>query len=178
MGLDIQSIMAFFRNLLYRTSDQKDYPKGVSKMNVPYASATSGLKARDDIGKILRTFGCQSVGWLDEYDTNSIVLAFIWNGKRVQLRASANGWASMYLRKKPWNTRRAKDRRDYEQQALDQGMIAVNSVLRDWVKGQITAIEIGILSFETVFMPHMLTHEGKTLAESEVITKLLSHGDN
>ena len=29
--------------------------------------------------------------------------------------------------------------------ALDQGLIAVNSILRDWVKGQITAIETGIL---------------------------------
>ena len=37
-----------------------------------------------------------------------------------------------------------------------QGHIAVNSILRDWIKGQVTAIECGILSFEAVFMPFML----------------------
>jgi hypothetical protein len=33
---------------------------------------------------------------------------------------------------------------------LRQGHVAVNSILRDWVKGQMTAVECGILSFEAV----------------------------
>lgn len=54
---------------------------------------------------------------------------------------------------------------DYEQAALHQGHIAVNSILRDWLKGQVTAIECGILSFEAVFMPYMLTADGRPLIE-------------
>ena len=49
--------------------------------------------------------------------------------------------------------------------ALDQGTIAVNSILRDWVKGQVTAIETGILTFEHVFMPWMLAADGRPLLE-------------
>jgi len=30
---------------------------------------------------------------------------------------------------------------DWEQSALAQGHVAVNSILRDWIKGQVTAIE-------------------------------------
>jgi hypothetical protein len=52
-------------------------------------------------------------------------------------------------------------------------MIAVNSILRDWVKGQVTAVECGILSFETVFMPYMLTSDGRTLIEHVIEAKLL-----
>jgi hypothetical protein len=37
--------------------------------------------------------------------------------------------------------------------------------LRDYVKGQITAIETGMLSFEAVFAAHMLLPSGKTLLE-------------
>ena len=144
-------------------------------MTVPYEGATSGVKARDDINKILNSFGCDRIAWMDEKREGIVYLGFEWNGKRVQMKASASGWAAMFLRERPWNQRRARDKLDYEQHAVEQGMIAVNSILRDWVKGQVTAIETGIMSFETAFMPYMLTHEGKTLAESETVIKLLSH---
>lgn len=36
---------------------------------------------------------------------------------------------------------------------MTQGLSAVNSILRDWVKGQTTAVECGIPSFEAVFLP-------------------------
>jgi hypothetical protein len=32
--------------------------------------------------------------------------------------------------------------------ALKQDHVVVNSILRDWIKGQVTAIECGVLSFE------------------------------
>jgi hypothetical protein len=43
--------------------------------------------------------------------------------------------------------------------------VAVNSILRDWIKGQVTAVESGILSFEAIFMPYMLTADGRPLIE-------------
>ena len=41
----------------------------------------------------------------------------------------------------------------------------MNSILRDWVKAQVTIIESGIVSFEAVFMPFMLTSDGRTVLE-------------
>ena len=134
-------------------------------MTLPYANASSGLKAREEILKILRRFGCESVGFMDEFETKTVILAFVWRGQNVQLRASAQGWATAYLKENPWSSRRWNNRHDWEQKALDQGMIAVNSILRDWVKGQITAIETGILTFEHVFMPYMLMADGRPLLE-------------
>jgi hypothetical protein len=37
--------------------------------------------------------------------------------------------------------------------------------LRDWIKGQITAVECGVLSFEAVFMPFMLTADGRPMLD-------------
>ncbi len=51
-------------------------------------------------------------------------------------------------------------------------MIAVNSILRDWIKGQVVAIETGILTFDHVFLPYMLTHDGRTVAEVAYDPKL------
>lgn len=142
-------------------------------MNIPYAKARSGMAARDEITKTLRRFGCESVGFMDDFQDKSVLLAFTHRGRPVQLRASAKGWAQMYLKENQWSSRRRESRHDYEQEALRQGLVAVNSILRDWVKGQITAVECGMLSFEAVFMPYMVTDDGRTLIERVTEQKML-----
>lgn len=135
-------------------------------MTVPYEGATSGGNARDEVVKLLRRFGCESVGFMDDFEEHSVLLAFRHRGRPIQLRASARGWAAMYLNEHPYSySRSRKTKIEHEQGALKQGSIAINSILRDWVKGQITAVECGMLSFEAVFMPYMLTADGTPLIE-------------
>lgn len=134
-------------------------------MGTPYASATSGATARDEVTKILRRFGCESVGFMDDFEKHEVLLAFTHRGRPVQLRASAKGWAQMFLKENPWSFRRKGPQSEWEQAALRQGQTAVNSILRDWIKGQITAVECGILSFEAVFMPYMITSDGRPLID-------------
>ncbi len=134
-------------------------------MSLPYATATSGLRARAEISKILQRFGCESVGFMDEFETKTVILAFTYGERQVQLRASAQGWANAWLKENPWTSRRYKNKHEWGEDALDQGMIAVNSILRDWVKGQMTAIDTGILTFEHLFMPYMLAADGRPLIE-------------
>jgi hypothetical protein len=142
-------------------------------MAVPYATATSGSKARDEITKLLQRFGCENVGFMDQFASNELLLAFTHRGRPVQLRASAKGWAQMYLREKPWHRRSRKSKQAYEQKALEQGAIAINSILRDWVKGQVTAVECGMLSFEAVFMPHVILSDGRSVLEHVQDHKML-----
>lgn len=140
---------------------------------IPYQGATSGASARNEVTKVLRRFGCESVGFMDDFDKHEVLLAFTHRGRPVQLRASAKGWAAMYLKENPWTSRRRGTRQEHEQAALRQGHIAVNSILRDWIKGQVTAVECGILSFEAVFMPYMLTNDGRPLIERITEEKML-----
>ena len=134
-------------------------------MTVPYATATSGERAREEIRKLLQRFGCESVGFMDEFTEQRLLLVFQWHGQRVQLQASARGWADLYLRENPWHNRRRCSKDEWRDKALQQGMVAVNSILRDWVKGQIMAIETGLTEFQHVFLPYMLTASGETVAE-------------
>lgn len=132
-------------------------------MSVPYENATSGMKARNEITTILRRFGCENIGFMDDFANGTILLAFSHRGRSVQLKASAKGWAQMWLKEHPGQ--RSGNRIKWEQRALSQGLIAVNSILRDWVKGQVTAVETGIMSFEAVFVAHMLTSDGRSVLE-------------
>jgi len=83
----------------------------------------------------------------------------------VQLRASARGWADLYRRENPWHNRRRCSEDEWRDKALQQGMVAVNSILRDWVKGQIMVVETGLTEFRHVFLPYMVTAGGETVAE-------------
>lgn len=76
-------------------------------MTVPYEGATTGNKARDEIVKVLRRFGCESVGFMDDFEKSEIFLAFKHRGRPIQLRASAKGWAQMYLKENPYTHRRS-----------------------------------------------------------------------
>lgn len=140
---------------------------------VPYESATSGSRAREEITNLLRRMGCEEVGFMDDFAKYEVFLAFKHRGRSVQLRASAKGWAAMYLKARPYGSRTRGTKADYETKALKQGLIAVNSILRDWVKGQVVAVECGMMSFEAVFMPHMITSDGRPLIERISETKLL-----
>ena len=141
--------------------------------STPYENASSGTAARIEIIKILRRLGCEEVGFMDDFEKHEVLLQFVHRGRQVQLRASAKGWAQMYIKENPYSSRMRRSRHEYEMEALQQGHIAVNSVLRDMIKGSVTAVECGMLSFEAVFMPFILTSDGRPLIERLAETSLL-----
>lgn len=131
--------------------------------DIPYANATSGMKAREEAEALLRRIGCDRIGWMNEYADHSVLLAFEHKGRSVQMRASARGWAAWFLKENPWTSRRSVSAERWKEKALAQGMVAVNSILRDWCKGQVTAIECGLFPAEAAFFAHMLAHDGRPL---------------
>jgi hypothetical protein len=144
--------------------------------NTPYAEATSGVAARDEITRLLRRFGCEQIGFMDDYQASEVLLVFKHRGRQMQLRASAKGWAALYLKEHPYNYRHKHSEQQHRDKALAQGHIAINSILRDWVKGQLMAVETGMLSFDAVFLPFMLTHDGHTVSERADQLGLLAAG--
>lgn len=145
-------------------------------MGTPYARATSGVSARDEITKLLRRFGCSSVGFMDNYEDHEVLLQFEHRGRQMRLRASAKGWAALWLKENPYSGYRKGNENEHRAKALAQGHVAINSILRDWVKGQLMAVETGMLSFDAVFLPFAITHDGRTVAERAEQLGLLTAG--
>lgn len=147
-------------------------------MTLPYETATSGDKALIDLQRTLAKFGCQSFGTMTDAERGCTVVQFKHRGRVVSLEASWKGYAAAWLKAHPYNHSRTRgSRQDYEQKALKQAQTSVCSVLRDWVKGQVTAVECGVMSFETVFMPHMLTSNGRRVIDQVQLDKLLPAPD-
>jgi hypothetical protein len=134
-------------------------------MSIPYATATSGDKALLELQRTLAKFGCQSFGTMTDAEKGETIVQFRWRNRDVSLRASWKGYATAWLKDNPYRPRMRCTRQEHDQSALKQAQTSVCSVLRDWVKGQVTAVECGIMSFEAAFMPHMLLATGERVID-------------
>jgi hypothetical protein len=142
-------------------------------MGLPYANASSGEKAMAEINKILRHFGCSKIGTMENFDAGELCVQFEYHGRLIELRASMRGYAAAWLRENEWNYRRKCTEQEHKRKAAEIGAVAVYSILRDWIKAQITAVDTGLLSFEGVFMPHFLLPDGsRVLDRADKILKL------
>ncbi|MGE0334470.1 MAG: hypothetical protein AB7Q76_04205 [Gammaproteobacteria bacterium] len=134
-------------------------------MSLPYENATSGERAPGEIQKILRGFGCSKFGSMVDDEKREILVQFEYRGRPVSVKASVQGYAAAWLKEHPFGYRSRGTKQQHERKALDIASIAVYSILRDWIKGQVTAIETGILTFEGAFLGQILLPSGQTVLE-------------
>lgn len=142
-------------------------------MTLPYENATSGERALGEIQKLLRGFGCNKFGSMIDDGAQEIMVQFEHQGRMVSVRASIRGYASAWLKEHPHTNRMQATKVQHERKALDIASVAVYSILRDWIKGQVTAIQTGILSFEGAFLGQILLPSGKTVLEHVEQAKML-----
>jgi hypothetical protein len=142
-------------------------------MSLPYENSSAGTKALAETEKMLRAFGCTSFGSMMRFDDGVLIVQFEYRGRQVQVKASINGYAAAWLREHPYSSRMRMNKIEHERMAKEKGGTAVYSILRDWLRGQITAIETGMLSFEGAFLGQLLLSNGKTVLEDVEARDLL-----
>jgi len=142
-------------------------------MTLPYENSTSGERALGEIQKLLRGFGCAKFGSMIDDSEGILMVQFEYRGRPVSVKASTKGYAAAWLKAHPFGPRVRGTLKQHERKALDIASVAVYSILRDWIKGQITAIETGILSFEGAFLGQILLPNGQTVLERVTSTNLL-----
>ena len=102
---------------------------------------------------------------MTDWDAGVLLIQFDWKGVKVSFPASFKGYAAAYLKEKPYSNRMRCTQKQYEDKALEIGSVAVYSILRDWIKAQVVAVETGLVSFEEVFMAHVLLPNGQRMIE-------------
>lgn len=143
-------------------------------MTLPYENATSGSKALDDLNRILTRFGCRRFGTMTDTEKGELLVQFTYRDRDVSVRASFSGYAAAWLKEHPYNpSRMRRTKVQHERDAIEQAQISVCSIVRDWVKGQVTAIEVGMLSFEGAFLGQILLPTGRTILETVADNGLL-----
>lgn len=144
---------------------------------MPYEGASSGERALEETRRILQRFGCQSFGSMQDYERGTLIVQFKHHGRAVHVEASMRGYAAAWLRMHPWSGRVRRSREQHERIALEVASRAVYSVLRDWIKGQITAVETGMITFEGAFLGQLMLGSGETVEQHVERLKLLPPSD-
>ena len=102
---------------------------------------------------------------MENLDKGELLMQFEWRNRQGSIRASAKGYGAIWLRRRPHSRRMQTTKVECEPRALQKGQIAIYSILRDWIKGQITAVETGMLSFEAAFLGQIMLPSGETVLE-------------
>jgi hypothetical protein len=140
---------------------------------MPYENATSGQRAIADIERTLHRFGCQSFGTMQDFEKRTIIVQFKYRDMPIHVEASMQGYAAAWLKAHPWSSRMKRDKVAHEREAMRVASLAVYSVLRDWIKGQVTAVETGILTFEGAFLGQIMLASGRTVLDQIQSQRLL-----
>ena len=144
-------------------------------MSLPYENSTSGAGALDEIRKVLTRFGCSRFGTMTDNAKGELIVQFTYRDRDVTVQASYHGYAAAWMREHPYSRRMRRTQKEHEAQAMDQAQVSVCSILRDWIKGQVTAIEVGLLSFEGAFLGQILLPSGRTVLDTVMASKMLPH---
>lgn len=142
-------------------------------MTLPYENTTSGERALGEIQKLLRGFGCNKFGSMIDDGDGTVLVQFVYRERNVSVKASIKGYAAAWLKEHPYGARTRGTKDQHQKKAMDIASVAVYSILRDWIKGQITAIETGMLTFEGAFLGQILLGNGKTVLEHVAESKML-----
>lgn len=134
-------------------------------MALPYSEARSGKNALTEMQKTLQAFGCKKFCSGEDFETGELFIQFEHNGRMVNLSISAKGYAAAWLRENPYNSRRQCSEKQHQAKALEIGTNAIYSIARDWIKAQITMIEVNALSFEGAFLSNLMLPSGMTVLE-------------
>jgi hypothetical protein len=147
-------------------------------LSLPYENATSGKAAVQEMQKLLRGFGAKSFGLMEDFDKGEVVIQFEWQKRRVTISANSHGYAAAWLKHHPHTNRMKMTEAQHRARALSQGKISVYSILRDWVKGQVTAVEVGMMSFDGAFLGQIMLPTGETVLERVTTSKILAIGND
>ena len=134
-------------------------------MTLPYESAKGGNAAFGEIQRLLDKFGADNFG-VQQRNTDGVTLiAFEYRGVPVQIEVSWRDYADRYLEKNPYHNRRQSTSAEWTERALDHAKRVAPSILRDYVKAQLTLVECGSLSFEEVFFAQLVAPDGRRVID-------------
>lgn len=134
--------------------------------------------AEDTIDDLLRRWGALGIQWTDEFDQDRATLQFIWP-------QGPNKYMARFSVKLP-------SKADLKEHAIDNrsGSVSENKlyklmqargkqehrVLALWLKAAFNAIETGVVTAETLFLPFLVGKDGQTVAEVAIprLTQLVT----
>lgn len=133
---------------------------------LPYAtSKTDPVRAQQRIRATLQKFGVSRIAFDEDFKACELVVRFIYKEYPVSLPVDYARLAELYLEEDPWTTRKFKSRDEWEADKREVAYRAAFSLIEDYLKSMVTIVEMGVFSFEEIFVSYFIDKRGKRLGE-------------
>jgi hypothetical protein len=137
-----------------------------------YAQDTSVAvsKSRSEIDTLLRQWGANALQWSDDFTNGKVTLRFVWRYEEADYLARF----VLELPSEEQIKAQSIDRRSrrYSQNKFNQLVSgrgrSEHRILLLWLKAALNAVDSGIVSAETLFLPWLEGKDGRTVAEVAV----------
>jgi len=136
-----------------------------------YAEATnvSPEESKSAINNILKSWGVRGIQWSEMFDTNKVVLQFLWSPEGVDqhymARMDVNLPTDDDLREEAKHKRSGRVIEDKFERLVEQRGWREHRVLHIFLKGAFEAIENGIITAAQLFLPWLVGRDGRTVGE-------------
>jgi len=135
-------------------------------MALPYQnSSTDPSKAQGRIQATLRKFRVGRIIFDDDIDNHTIKIMFSYNNLPVVLPVDYKELGDKFLEQEPYTSRRRGSKADYEFAMYEKAFKASYAMLEDLVKAMISIVNVGVYSFEDVFLGFFMGKDGRRVAE-------------
>ena len=135
-------------------------------MSLPYANSKADpAKAQKRIREMLLKFGVKRVAFEEDFIDCVLIIRFIYNDYPISMPVDYGKLAEIYLEDDPWTSRKHTGRDNWNAEKREVACRASFSILEDFIKSLITIVEMGVFSFEEIFMSYFTDNQGQRLGE-------------
>lgn len=141
------------------------------KQGRKYAEETnvSPDKSKEAINHILRQWGVRGIQWSEIFDSNRVILQFLWSPDGLSQHYMARMEMALPGDDKLMEEARHKRTGHVIEEKLDRLMRQrgwrEHRVLHIFLKGAFEAIDAGIITADKLFLPWLVGRDGRTVAE-------------
>lgn len=133
-------------------------------MILNYTTTIEAEQTISEIQRMLSRFDVQAM--MTEYDGQQVsAVTFILkvDGQPMSFRLPCNWRALAVLLKEPKARRNARIKKGETWD--DQAIRVAWRIIKDWIEAQLALVEINMVTIPQIFLPYMVTQDGRTLGE-------------
>lgn len=141
-------------------------------MTRPYSTSKADpIRAQGRIRQMLMKFGVDRIIFDEDFGAATFTIKFKYRDYPVSMPIDYGKLAKMYLEEDTWTSRKRVSRVVWEEEKKRVAYNASFSLLEDFLKSLITIVELGVFSFEEIFISYFTDNRGNRFGD--VLTKRL-----
>ncbi len=123
------------------------------------------VHAQQRIRKTLIKFGVDRIMFDEDFKAFTVYMKFRYKEYPVCIPVNYDYVARKFMKAAPYSYRGRSSKERWEQKHRDKAYRASFSIIEDFIKGMITLVELGVFTFEEIFISYFIGPNEKRLGE-------------